>query len=82
VSPDPVPVARAIAALLGATPDPDATPTALAAWLTAKADLLDRIATAAADPDLAHRAKACAADARTATTPTTFPVGSTEGDQP
>jgi len=64
VTPDPVPVSRAIAGLLRTMPDPDASPAAVTAWLCAKADLLDRIATAAADPALAARAAECAATAR------------------
>ena len=67
---DPAPVAAAIAGLLRILPgpmsDPTATPDTVAAWSTAKADLLDRVATASADPDLAARAAACAARARRA----------------
>lgn len=60
----PVPVVAAIGALLGSLPDPALDVAGQRAWLTAKADLLDRVAQAAATPDLAARARACATAAR------------------
>ncbi len=63
----PVPLVVGIATLLGSWSCPSTDDaTARDAWLTAKADLLDRVALAAATPDLAEEARACAAAARCA----------------
>jgi hypothetical protein len=65
ITPGPVPVAVDIARLLRALPPPiDADPAVFRRWLAAKADLFDRIATAAADDNLAADARAVAAAAR------------------
>jgi hypothetical protein len=63
--PEPLPVAVDIARLLRALPPPiDTDPTVFRRWLTGKADLFDRIATAAADDNLAADARAVASAAR------------------
>jgi hypothetical protein len=55
---------RDISALLRSRPGPAAPVSVLAAWLTRKADLLDRIADASGDQALIGEARARAATAR------------------
>jgi len=65
-------VARAITGLLGSMPAPDGPDgqdlddASRAGWFTRKADLLDAIASAAADPSLAVEAQTLAREARAA----------------
>jgi hypothetical protein len=71
----PVPVAVDIARLLRALPPPiDTDPLGFRRWLAAKADLFDRIATAAADAGLACDARTVAAAARDTLAALTLPV--------
>lgn len=59
----PVPIAVDISRLLRSFPPPT-DPAALIPWLSRKAELFDRIATATADPGLAADARSVAAAAR------------------
>jgi hypothetical protein len=59
----PMPIAVEIARLLRSMTPPSES-AALVPWLSRKADLFDRIATATADPGLAEDARAVAAAAR------------------
>jgi hypothetical protein len=64
---DPVAaVAGLLRTRLGPVADSAASSEVVAAWLAVKADLLERVATASADPVLAARAAVCAAHARAA----------------
>jgi hypothetical protein len=85
----PLPVAVDIARLLRALPPPiDTDPATFCRWLASKADLFDRIASAAADDNLAADARAVAAAARhtlaglavPADLPVSFPVPDRGGD--
>ena len=60
----PSPVAFGVAALFRALPGPDLDSTARDTWLEAKAAFFDRIADAAATPDLAADLRACATATR------------------
>ena len=57
-------MAFGVAALFRALPGPDLDSTARDTWLEAKADFFDRIADAAATPDLAADLRACATATR------------------
>ena len=72
----PVRVAAVMARLLHTLPPPaDAhDPDVLTTWLSDRADLFDRIATACADPGLADDARAVAAAARHTLADLTAPV--------